>query len=519
MTGYIVATSEAENPANQFYGHALIGLDLVLGAQGMEQYGTPIPPGHDGAYVTVAQIGQGETIIGTDGAGYAKLFLYEANGRWAVGRSLAHLANYVSTQRWALGIDETTLGSLRLQPGLIAQQLISSQTLYNEVRMLSPREEVHVDSNGAMRVRRREFDQAQNYAEALDLGLTELVGRLATLMASGIQVVSDITGGRDSRTVLAALRYAAPERLIGSNIRFRSNARQSRDYEVAQSLAKMSSFAINTKPKLPPSYRSAEGAFDLWRNHDLGVYYPVYPAAKIESEIALSGASGGAHRGVYKGDSLAASLDALRTPGIDNRLMSEIVERARHDANAEDPGSDEQLSHFRLFRNRIHGGRNPLRGYSLAPLASQSLNRASSVLDHTDLQSAQFYADVMFNLDPQLARHPYDQTHKAWGAEHRSRVTLVEMRHDRTRGKIYGERDPEVGESTPEADGYLQPYREAVVTASREVLESQLMPKSQVEKAMKSFDTATRMGFGHALDALPVHHVIHAAKALELCNY
>lgn len=519
MTEYIVATSEADSLAAQFYGHALIGLDLVLGAQGMERYGTPIPPGHDGAYVTAAQNGQGETIIGTDGAGYAKLFLYEAKGNWAVGRSLQHLADYVSSQRWTLGIDETALGSLRLQPGLIAQQLISSQTLYREVRMLSPREEVCVDSNRSMRVYRREVERAERYAEALDSGLTELVGRLATLMKSEIQVVSDITGGRDSRTVLAALLYAAPGRSIAPNIRFRSNARKSRDYEVAQSLAKISNFAINAKPQLAPTYRSAEDAFDLWKVHDLGVYYPVYPAAKIESEIALSGAAGGAHRGVYKGDSLADSLGALGTQGVGSRLMSSIVERARYDANAEEPGSDEQLAHFRLFRNRIHGGRNPLRGYSLAPLASQALNRASSVLNHADLQSAQFYADVMFNLDPQLARHPYDEVGKAWGEEHRSRVTIVEMRSARFAGTVFGEKDTEVGELTPKTNDYVQPYREAVAAASREVIESGLISKSYAEKAVNSFGPASKMGFGHALDALPVHHVIQVAKALELCNY
>src|SRR5699024_2014900 len=218
--------------------------------------------------------------------------------------------------------------------------------------------------------------------------------------------------------------------------------------------------------------RTPQDAYNAWWANDLGVYHPVYPDIHFGGEIALSGAAGGAHRAVYTGRNLRESMLALKAPDLPMDAMQIIINRAQRSVDAEQTSADDQLTHFRLFRNRIHGGRNSLRGISIAPLAARSLVRASNMLNSAEMERAQFYADLMFNLAPDLARHPYDEVQKNWSKIHRSSLTIVPLGATSSGGQVYGgELQTNERPINPESD-YIEPFRSAFGAARQDALDS-----------------------------------------------
>lgn len=515
MSDAIIASSLTVPDHPLLHGFAFSGVDFIVGDDGARAVGG-VSPGSDGAYVSVTPMANGRTTIGTDGAGYAKLFFYQSDSNWVAGRSLIATAEYAASNDWPLEADDVELAALELRSGMISQQLISDRTVFKQIRLLSPMEEIVITNAREAHIRKRASEHVGDYATALGAGVSLLVGRMATLLNAKVPLVSDLSGGRDSRVILAALRYASGGKRTLSTVRFRSNPRRSEDYAVARKIARLNNFPLNGAPLANPTKRAPREAFDLWRTHDLGVYHPIYPAVQFGGEVALSGASGGAHRSVYRGANLAESLHSLKTALVPPRVMASLVERA-HAAVAEaGEGADAQLAHFRLFRNRIHGGRNSLRDISIAPLAAQSLVRASNALGERGVRRAQFYADIMLNLAPDLARLKYDSPEKDWDPGHFRDASMVVMDDELNGGNVYGSltRRRELGPNPDE--NVIAPYLDAFVEARHPVRESGILSESTIEKAENALSEASDRYFAHAADAAPVSHVLLVNEVLKL---
>lgn len=513
----IIASSEFVRPPKSLRGFALVGPDLVIGSSGAEEFGN-VPPGQDGAYVTCSTQEAGISVIGTDDAGYGKVFLYTEGENWAAGSSLLGLAHYAKAKSWRLSKNQVQLLTLRMRGSMIAQQLTSSETVFSEISLLAPSDEIAVSETGSYSIRKRLEEPASSYEEQLSVALAELVGRARTLLTSNLPLVSDLSGGRDSRAVLAAIRYALGGNKIPPNLRFRSNPRKRVDFKIANQIAAHSAIMLNQKASVPAFRRTPQDAYRAWWANDLGVYHPVYPDVHFGGEIALSGAAGGAHRTVYTGGSLQESMLSLKSPELSMDAMQNIVDRAQRSVNVEGASTDEQLTHFRLFRNRIHGGRNSLRGVSIAPLAAKSLVQASNMLNAAEMERAQFYADLMFNLAPDLARHPYDDERKNWARIHRSSLTIVPLGPASSGGRVYGsELQTDERPIDPESD-YIEPFRIAFGAACRDALDSGLSRRVDVDMGHAALTQATRMSFSHAVDAMPVAHIILIGEVARLAD-
>lgn len=487
----------------------------MIGEEGAKQYGS-VHPGHDGAYATLTSQQDGTVIVGTDDAGYGKVYLYTQGNRWAIGTSLIELAHYVKSNNWGLSRNHTQLLSLKMRPGMIAQQLTSSDTVFSEIELVPPSHEIVITSDSGISMRKRASKRAESYEAQLSIALSELVGRTKTLLSSGTPLVSDLSGGRDSRVILAAIRYALGGTPAPHNIRFRSNRRQKADFTTAQNLATQSGIRLNGPVRANALRRDPIDAFNTWRRNDLGVYHPVYPDIHYGGEIALSGAAGGAHRTVYRGETLEESMSALASPSVNPDVMRKIVEQAEKSVRTEGASVDSQLTHFRLFRNRIHGGRNSLRGVSIAPLAARALAVASNELESPAMKRAQFYADIMFNLAPDLARQPYDEPHKNWNHTHYQNLTIVPLDSTSDGGQVYGTDDIYSPDSiTMEAD-YIAPFVDAFETSQEDAQNSGLASPDEVKRGRIALADATPTAFKHAVDAIPVSHVILAREVLRL---
>src|SRR5699024_6944038 len=135
--------------------------------------------------------------IGTDGAGYGRLFLYQSDDGWAIGTSLIELAEHVYERRWQLSIDALQMKALLLKPRLISMQLLSRETGFREIRLLTQHEEVIVERGrkNSLTVVKKNPETEADYTTALTKGLQELVSRMRTLLDAQIPLVSDISGG------------------------------------------------------------------------------------------------------------------------------------------------------------------------------------------------------------------------------------------------------------------------------------------------------------------------------------
>lgn len=516
-------------PPAYLQGYAFIGPDLIIGAQGQQEYGI-VPTGGDGAYVSVMNETTGTARIGTDAAGYARLFIYEHGPYWAVGTSLIELGEYVHAQGWQLSVDTLELKipllarriikpSL-LAPRMMSQQLMSRSTGFKEISLLLPDEEVIVTGarNPSVKITRRETVCPDGtYAEVLETALDEMTGRLRTLIRSDLPVVADISGGRDSRTVLAGLMAANDTGdPIGSAVRFRSSEGVERDWNIVEPLARKYQLDVNRLPTESPVRVPPAQGYKVWRRHDLGVYFPLYPYSHARRNVALSGAAGGVHRSVYPERSIRENVLALKTDQITSVEINLLADRVEETMSSIDSGLDPNLEHFRLFRNRLHGGRNSLRELNSAPLGSERLKQASSMLSPEHLARAQFYADVMLNLAPDLAAEPYDDPKKGWDRKHHEELTRVNVDPLQREGKVYG--DVEIGQAPTATSKHslLEPYREVFEDASRIVIDNGLLPPDYVHAAGVELYANAHNKFDHAINGAAVSAVIFAGQATEL---
>src|SRR5699024_12526843 len=289
-----------------------------------------IPAGGDGAYASIQENGSGGLVIGTDVSGYGRGYLYRSDDNWGVGTSLMEPADYSYEKCGQLTVDRVQVQSFLLgsrkrkphliTPGMITQQIVSRETVFREVTLLLPEEEVHVEGAGTPRatvVKRAERQSSEDYADVLQAGLREMVARLRTMLESDLVIRSDITGGRDSRAILAGLVAANPsDRHIGDIAYFRSGVHVESDWKIVEPLSRKYGLEVNRPTPAPPARVDAETGYTACRRNDLGVYAPLYPVSSYFGGISLTGAPGGVPRRVFADQTLERSMPARRTDSV-----------------------------------------------------------------------------------------------------------------------------------------------------------------------------------------------------------
>src|SRR5699024_9977453 len=164
----------------RFEVYCCAGIDLMSGNEGAEQYekatGQTLTAGNDGCYALVRNTSKGVE-VGTDGRGSMKLFLFQRNNTWAVSTSLTVLVDYLRSRGLEVTPKPEIIKALML-PGSFTQQLISSQTMYQDIHLVPSFEKLVIDGHTIGTARAHEVAEEVPYDEALSLHVSTWRARL-----------------------------------------------------------------------------------------------------------------------------------------------------------------------------------------------------------------------------------------------------------------------------------------------------------------------------------------------------
>lgn len=425
----------------RFEGYAWVGDDLVVGQTGADEFarenGPTVPPDEDGCYVTVHEVSEG-LVVGTDYRGLRRLFTYTSGEKWAIASNIYELISKVRQLGWPLTVMEDTIAAYLSNSGFSAQ-ISAFGVHFAEVNLVPSAGSILILGDRISTIF-REPQEIPDYHESLERFLVTWKNRLGTLsVASQTKLKFDLSGGIDSRTVLA---FAIENGEIldgGARIESSSKPRAAEDFKVASTIADKYGFELNSKSY---SFRSpnlsAEGAFEGWKRHSLGVYSPVYLYnTTINSNfVHAHGAGGGNFRPTYKSIQRAASQVGERVSKENSIIWSNRVVNDLTSLTGFSTSKSLELIHYREYRNRFHFGHRPHQTIVYMPLESKLTDPLTDRSDDRD--GRQIYYDVMESLAPGLSTMAYDLEEKMPTDSNISRMMRVATPPS-TPGRVYAE--------------------------------------------------------------------------------
>lgn len=467
---FLIASDRAAT-SDRFLGYAFCGSDIVIGEDGRRSYetapGKQIEFGLDGSYVLIRRRGK-SVEIGTDYNGHGKLFLYRSGRYWAVSNSFFSLVEHVRTQSYPVTLDLAHLSSFHVK-NTMGVQLLSLRTAVREIELVPTHRILRLeDGNLTSTIRpESEIDQAHSYDEALARFLAEWTSRIVTLINCPAKLVCDITGGLDSRSVLAIVLAAGKKARDPtlSRVHFNSNASQTEDFAVAQELAKASGVKLGGGTNLFSDRRpTGEEAYRRWQQLYLGTYTLLFtPNLDMPKDLFWMGGEGGESvRTFYKCSSARDLLDRIPDPDIkpeySKRLFNEALEDLATIISEAPFRKDPGRVHYRNFRERFHGARRADYVCAVSPLSGKSSKRIAELATESNIDSGQINRDIVANAAPNLLLVPFDSETKPSGE-----AVLAQCRRVRdwladvdTSGQVHGYEKAEVSRSTGSQKLFLE---------------------------------------------------------------
>lgn len=532
---HFVFTSWGEIPRYFFVGYCFKGTDFIVGAGGAEQYraatGNRIGKDEDGCYAELVRDGD-RIQLHTDFRGNMRLFYYADGDRWAVSSSWLRLAQALRAQGIALTPDRAQLAAWFSQ-NLNFKQLTCYQTALREIRLFPVHGKIVIDRNG-FAVVPVPLTNSASYGENLSRYLSLWQNRCATLLRGlpGPMKV-DITGGLDSRAALGLLaqradtgRSCTPPRIdFGTS----GAAHFSRDAEIAELIARHLNVPLQVRTARAAQFVVAEErVIALWKASSLGQYAPVrFAVPRFDlANVSLGGSGGESLRGIYD-DACTDTYVRAQAKRHATHMPSDPGPWARDLTDtlgqiADHYGDDKHilLHYFREFRSRLHAGTTARSGISVQPLVGRAAHACMLALDPGRIRAGQILYDIMHNLDPGLLEIPFDEDHKAPGAQNRADLTTVRVGAPDP-GQIYAR-----SETAPEPGGARPMTRDGVYAAlAREVRENLsaipdglLCPEyldGAIDALAQAQDPAITL---RARDTIPIHNIVLLQELAKLTD-
>lgn len=442
-------SNATEIPDRFFQGYFFHGTDYVFGARGFDAFcearGRFRPDREDGCYVHVEKQDDGSYRFSADYNGYKKLFYFRNGGFWAVSNSLDGMCAHLRRHGHEVSPDRSQLSAMASEGtfypsgrGSFFSQPTSFDTIVRGIRLVPADCALRIGSAGVCIERARRRDTNDGYPQRLARFTGTWIGRLRTLVNEpSVQISCDLTGGLDSRVVLALLLAATRDcdPSVRERLQVLSDAgrRARRDHAVATELCERFGLALNGRPGGRPTWLNGRASYALWKDLCLGVYHPIYFPNTFPSGdlVRLGGGGGENHRpfyGRFVGAPSADTFVSRRTRNIFPRSaragFAAALQQAIDDITEGSPGHLDALAcHYRHFRNRFHAGREPQYGVKLQPLASKGLDSVAAVAGTSRFHSAQMLYDLLYNLNPELLEVPFDDWRKRPGRGVRRDVT------------------------------------------------------------------------------------------------
>lgn len=438
----LIASSFKPLASFEFQGYCFVGDDFVVGQAGAQAYseatGTLPGPNLDGCYVTAVPEGA-IWRLGTDSRGLARLYTYARGSVWAIGSSLSGLVEHLRANgvypnpRLELLEPYTVSGAFTSQPA-------SLQMPFESIELVPSFCTLILHPSGKFEVEPLPERAQQSYKEDLKDYLSVWLSRLLTLTSHpDSRITADLTGGLDSRVVLAFL-LASGKFDTSASERFRlvSNPNFPEDYSVASEIAKHYKLSLNGPSHRPRTMLVPGEAFQNWYAHSLGVYLPVYFQNESFDPLTVHahGAGGESYRRYYSEESLPEKLvkyENKLSKGAFREWASSVTESAVRLSQLK-PGIEPLILHYQEFRNRFHFGHRPHRRMMFTPLNTGMLDAVAS---HNPLGSRQHFYDVLNSLVPGLIDFPFDTPDKSPTSVERAQLTTVDFRVNGN-GRIFG---------------------------------------------------------------------------------
>lgn len=404
--------------------------------------------GVTGGEFVAATWSSGKASLWTDSFGTVPLLYTTANDVVAASDSLLLLTDL--RQHLGLPVSANTESVIaRSRTLAIASQQISTETLVNEVNLCPVGRYLEIGLHDGAPQIHETGSKAYELFGKVNASYPEVVRRASSVIVGQIRAVASIdgavpmlslTGGRDSRVVLAAaLRAGAAHRLfIESHNRTRANEA---DYAAALGLARSLGLAINNPQDfdfgLPIEYGATVPA--IWSSAHLGVYdrlIPTKPKNGKPRSIPMNGLGAGLAKGAYHWRSVDATLAYNR----DQRSDPSPFRNQRADAFAaqfrkgleslgvpsEHPWASEW--HYLGYRNGLHSGAHlAINMTGLRPLTQSTLARYCLHPDNTlfeakgsESREPTIISDILAVIHVEIAALPYDTPERAITPEHAS---------------------------------------------------------------------------------------------------
>lgn len=399
-----------------FFGDVLLSSEADL----LPRFGT-------GAF-NVLKVGEGGYQVLQDRLGMRPLYIYERGEAVAVSDSLWALMETLRASGIRLGLNREAFELMLASDKFLAEHPLTMETLVEGVRVSIPGSTVTISAvGGVTEAPRTSFDRVglreELYQDRLQVAVSEITANVRAPIDCGHfdHFYADITGGRDSRAVLAALRSADR---IGA-VRFRHRPCGMVEGFLAQSLIAISGGEfVSVVPGGtvhhvdPDEYLQEQFQYFMGTNHELRSRFSVREESSVPS-VLFRGGLGEVYRNHYL-NPVAREGRGLDFPfsGMLNKRSLLPPER-QHAAIGQlqeglmaMPGETEEEKlywHYRYLRNRFHFGLanqsssfhviNPLYSHAALDLAEQ--------VPVDWLSSGRLMADLTAALDEELAGLPY----------------------------------------------------------------------------------------------------------------
>lgn len=424
-------SSHPSAPAYEFFTGTAIGAGFIILDEGgwreFENTRFNEMPSEGRFFVCRKLYDESRFKIETDSFGTEAIFVYQCPDhvdRWAISNSLQFLAESVSEFEWSLSVFEPAIASIFIQ-GSIGKQPFSSKTVYSEICLLSPAESVEIDMalNG-FKIEKRVFNyQFSTYESALVNWFCywrNVIGSLSKSRACDGSVMFDITGGIDSRMMMALALS-----LDDGDIEFFSTPHKLSDFEVASGLC--DKFEVPLLDSSPNWHRLPSKDQYAWYSYGNCGYYTALTPAPLQNtpsyRVRVTGVGGENYRNFYQG-SACQWLNKIHSllPDSLSKFKGEVTRLLLNsiaDLSIDPLSQDGMVDHYRKYRSRIIGGRSfyeNLKFRYVSPLFDSYLLALS---DNFSVKGKDLYRDILLlggGVD--LCSYKYDSQNKDFEVGH-----------------------------------------------------------------------------------------------------
>lgn len=491
----IVYASDTASINADFLGYSFQGSDLVIGPQGYTDFtasGRIFEADSDGCYLHVQPDRAGNTVFSTDFHGYFPLFYYQSGQHWIISPSFERVAQEAYRRGLPLTPRIHQLEAWKSKAHLL-QSTTSARTPFDEIRLLSYDQEIIAGRELSIRQKNR-IIASTSYATALADMIALWGGRILTILEGGMAIRADLSGGVDSRTVMAVLYWTLQhanrlELLHSDSVFVNSHPGMTDDYEIATAIGQAFGFPLNNPQRRPYVMTSDEEAFATWKQFNLARYSPhILPLTTLDSNIiTFNGLGGGEQRAVYEvygqgvfGSYLASQRQQFAAPADFQAWLGDTLDDLEIPINAADQKMRAAVRHYRRHRGRHHTAKQPASEFMGVILSSRSAYDCAFHLDTDAINSNQLLFDILINCNEPLTRMPYDQPHKAPQQINFDRLTQLEKIEPAPAGRIW--REAQISHPPVKTQGRNIPLRNAVEAALKSPEVRELVGEATLQK-------------------------------------